>query len=65
MLEDPSTEARPDMYEMTCDPEKAPEQPVRISVEFKKGIPVRVVNQQTGAEKNDPLELFLYLNEIA
>ena len=65
MLEDPATEALPEMYEMTCDPEKAPDQPVRLSIEFKQGVPVRVTNKQAGVEKDDLLELFLYLNEIA
>jgi len=65
MLEDPSTEALPEMYEMTCAPEKAPDEPVRLSIEFKRGVPVCVRNEQAGVEKKDPLKLFLYLNEIA
>ena len=65
MLEDPATEALPGMYKMTCDPEKAPDDPVRLSIEFKKGVPISVKNEQAGVLKNDPLELFLYLNEIA
>ena len=65
MLEDPSVEARSDMYQMTCDPEKAPDVPARISIDFKRGVPVRVRNDEAGIVKEDPLELFLYLNEIA
>ena len=65
MLEDPDTEALPEMYQMTCDPEKAPDSPVRISIEFKGGVPVKVTNQTTGEVKDNALDLFLYLNEVA
>ena len=65
MLEDPSVEALPEMYQMTCDPENAPDKPVHISVEFKEGVPIKVTNEDAKVVKEGALELFLYLNEIA
>merc|ERR1719463_989063 len=36
-----------------------------IEGEFKKGVPVKLTNKTDGTVKTDPLELFLYANEIA
>merc|ERR1719159_1325448 len=36
-----------------------------IEVEFKKGVPVKLTNKTDGTVKTDPLDLFLYANEIA
>nr|CAB3223822.1 argininosuccinate synthase-like [Phallusia mammillata] len=65
MLEDPNTESRSDMYTMTCDPEKAPDKPERLSIYFEGGIPISVTNKDDGAKVTGALELFLYLNKIA
>ena len=64
ILEDPSTEPEKNIYSKTVDPEDAPDHPTRIELEFKDGIPVRVTNLEDGTEKRDPLELFLYLNDL-
>ena len=64
ILEDPSTEPEKNIYSKTVDPEDAPDHPTRIELEFKDGIPVRVTNLEDGTEKKDPLELFLYLNDL-
>ena len=37
VLEDPAQEAPKDMYEMTCDPEQAPDKSETLRIEFKKG----------------------------
>jgi argininosuccinate synthase len=64
VLEDPSVEAEKAVYSKTVDPEDAPDRPTRISVEFKDGLPVKVINQEDGTVKTDSLELFNYLNEL-
>lgn len=65
MLEDPAQEPRDDMFELTNSPEEAPNDEVRIEIEFKKGAPVKVKNLDDGTEKTEPFELFSYLNKIA
>ena len=37
ILEDPMTQAPEDLYQMTVDPQKAPDVPTVIIIEFKKG----------------------------
>ena len=64
ILEDPSTEAEKAVYSKTVDPEDAPDQATRISIEFKDGIPIKVTNKEDGTVKSDSLELFNYLNEL-
>ena len=64
VLEDPSTEAEKAVYSKTVDPEDAPDQATRISIEFKDGIPIKVTNNEDGTVKTDSLELFNYLNEL-
>lgn len=64
ILEDPMTPAPEDLYQMTVDPQKAPDSPTVLEIEFKKGIPVSVKNRVDNTVKTDPLELFLYCNQI-
>ena len=64
MLEDPKCTPPRDMFRLTTDPAKAPDEEEEIVIEFKAGVPVRVINPSAKIEKTDPLELFLYLNEI-
>lgn len=59
-LENPWNEPLNDMLMIITPPEKAPDQPTYVEIEFEKGIPVAV----DGAAKK-PLELVTYLNEIA
>lgn len=65
VLENPRSQAPADMYLMTADPKVAPDEPERLEIEFKRGIPVRVKNLKDGIEKHDSLELFEYLNKVA
>jgi argininosuccinate synthase len=46
------------------DPIDAPSVPEKIRIEFKAGVPVKVVNHQDGTVKTGALDLFLYLNEV-
>ncbi|HAA58414.1 MAG TPA: argininosuccinate synthase [Myxococcales bacterium] len=64
-LEDPMTPPEKDMFTVTVDPMDAPDEKTVIELEFKDGVPVRVTNINDNTERTDPLELFLYLNEIA
>ena len=58
-LEDPWLEPPEDVYEWTVSPEKAPEQPTYIEIEFQSGVPVKL----DGAEM-PPVQLVNALAEI-
>ncbi|MCF6247645.1 MAG: argininosuccinate synthase, partial [Desulfobacula sp.] len=64
ILEDPGHECEESIYSHTVSPEKAPDTPTKIVLEFKDGIPVKVTNLGDGTVKTDPLELFEYLNQV-
>jgi argininosuccinate synthase len=60
-LENPANEPQYDqILELMVSPEKAPDQPAYIELEFEKGIPVRL-----GGETLAPVELVKRLNAIA
>jgi len=59
-LEDPWNEPMEDMLMIITPPEKAPDSPTYVEIEFEKGVPVAV-----NGEVKKPLELVTYLNEIA
>ena len=63
-LEAPDFEAPEHVYSRTVAPERAPEEPARIRLTFRDGVPVRVENLDDGTVREAPLELFEYLNEI-
>jgi len=65
ILEDPDRTAPEEMFTLSVSPTKAPDQETIIEIEFKDGFPVSVVNLNDGTRKEKPLELFLYLNELA
>lgn len=58
-LEDPWNEPNPEMFQLSVDPENAPDTPTYIELEFKQGIPVAL----NGAEL-DPVDLIAELNKI-
>ena len=58
-LEDPWLEPPEEIYELTVSPEKAPEQPTYIEIEFQSGVPVKL----DGAEM-PPVQLVNALAEI-
>ena len=64
ILEDPAHECEENIYSHTVSPEKAPDVPTRITIRFKDGIPVEVVNLEDSTRKTDALELFEYLNQL-
>eukprot|EP00957_Ditylum_brightwellii_P015805 1190325-Ditylum_brightwellii.AAC.1 len=65
MLEDAMVGPDESMFKMSTSPKDAPEQSDTVLIEFAKGIPVKITNTTDGTVKTDPLELFLYCNEIA
>lgn len=63
-LEDPLYVADESVFNRTVSPKQAPDEETLIQIHFKDGIPIKVVNLNDGTVKEDPLELFEYLNEI-
>ncbi|HZK18495.1 MAG TPA: argininosuccinate synthase, partial [Clostridia bacterium] len=59
-LEDPWNEPKDDVYMLTVPPEKAPDKPVYLELEFEKGIPTKIDGKAFG-----PVELIEKLNELA
>jgi len=59
VLEDPWASPPRDMYRMTTDPERAPDEHGIVTVQFEKGIPVAV-----NSEPYDPVPLLECLNRI-
>jgi argininosuccinate synthase len=64
ILEDPLHEAEEDVYSKSLSPENAPDKAAKIMIEFKDGIPIKVENLLDQTVKTDPLELFIYLNQL-
>jgi argininosuccinate synthase len=60
ILEDPWSEPPEDMFVLTVSPEKAPDKPIYIEIDFKKGNPVAV-----DGKKMSPARLVEHLNRIA
>lgn len=74
ILEDPDTTPPADMWKLINGLDKCPTTPERISLTFKKGIPVSLlihpegtdaVASKEGKEVTDPVEIFLTLNALA
>jgi len=59
ILEDPWNEPEEDMFVMSVSPEKAPDRPTYVEIEFLKGDPVAI-----DGEKMSPASLFEKLNRI-
>ncbi len=60
ILEDPWREPPDDMYTMMISPEKAPDAPIYIEINYENGNPVGINGKPLG-----PVELFKQLNKIA
>ena len=60
VLEDPMNRPPLDIYTMTTDPEKAPDEATEIEIEFKGGLPVAIDGQQMSY-----LDTIAKMNEIA
>ncbi|HPC99334.1 MAG TPA: argininosuccinate synthase [Bacteroidales bacterium] len=64
ILEDPMYSMQKNMLVKMVMPQDAPDRETRIVVTFKDGIPVKVLNKDDGTVKEDPYELFVYLNKL-
>lgn len=60
VLEDPMNRPPLDIYTMTADPEKAPDEATEIEIEFKAGLPVAI-----DGEEMSYLDIIAKMNEIA
>jgi len=59
ILEDPWAEPPADMFVLTRSPEKAPNRPVYVEVDFVKGVPTAVDGRRMG-----PAKLLAHLNKL-
>ncbi|KKM10140.1 argininosuccinate synthase [Clostridiales bacterium PH28_bin88] len=59
-LENPANEAPEDVYMIITPPEKAPDQPTYVTIDFEQGVPVGL-----DGERYDPVTLVSRLNDIA
>jgi argininosuccinate synthase len=64
MLEDPLQEPPAYIFRLTRSPLQAPDTPARLEIQFKDAVPTRVENLDDGTVHTDPLELFIYVNEL-
>merc|ERR1712176_964779 len=65
MLEDEDCSPEESMFKMTSSLKDAPEDSEEVSIEFSKGIPIKITNLSDGAVKTDPLDVFLHCNYVA
>jgi len=59
ILEDPWVEPPEDIFTLTVSPEKAPDRPTYVEIEFEDGVPVAV-----DGKNMSPFELLEYLNKL-
>jgi len=64
ILEDPEAEPGEDVFSWTKHPKDAPNEETRLSIHFKDGIPVKVVDRTHNMTKSSPYDLFTYLNAV-
>ena len=60
ILEDPAVAPSEDMYQLTCDPAQAPDEPAFVEIGFESGVPVAV-----NGRRLPPAELVSALNALA
>ncbi|KAI2604193.1 argininosuccinate synthase [Hypoxylon fragiforme] len=63
ILEDPNQEPPKHLWKMTVDPIDAPDKPYHFTLQFAKGIPIKLTTED-GKEVTEPVELFKLLNKI-
>ncbi|MEM1566467.1 MAG: argininosuccinate synthase [Candidatus Bathyarchaeia archaeon] len=59
VLEDPDNEPPEEVFEWTLPPEKCPDKPEYVTIDFERGVPYALNN-----EAMDPVSLIMKLNEI-
>ncbi len=63
ILEDPSFTPTKDILTKMNIPMDAPDVETRIAIDFKNGIPIRVLNKEDGTSYTKPLEIINFLNK--
>ncbi|XP_063885425.1 argininosuccinate synthase-like [Scylla paramamosain] len=63
VLEDPAAAPPSTIYQMTTNPEQAPDAPQRLTLTFRHGLP-ESVTMDGGDSITDPLQLFLTCNRV-
>lgn len=64
ILEDPMFQPSKDIYTKMVLPMDAPDELTPLEIQFLDGVPIKVINRKDQTVKTDPLELFMYLNEL-
>jgi argininosuccinate synthase len=65
ILEDPLVTPPAEMFKKTLSPQNAPDKTLNLSIEFKHGVPVKVVDLDSKTTiDSDPLTIFNYLNKV-
>lgn len=64
ILEDPNAPADEDVYSRTNGTADQPDEADILSIDFEKGIPVKVTNQTDGTSVTGAVQLFDYLNGL-
>jgi argininosuccinate synthase len=52
------------VYSKTKSPMDAPDKITTIKINFKDGLPIKIENLENGITKEEPLELYQYLNQL-
>jgi len=64
ILEDTKARGPRDIWLMTTNPDDSPNKPDELQIEFEKGIPVCVTNNDAKVSYRNPLDIYSYLNKI-
>jgi argininosuccinate synthase len=64
ILEDPEVEPGENVFSWTKHPKDAPNEETHLSIHFKDGIPIKVVDRTHNVTKETPYGLFTYLNAV-
>lgn len=64
ILEDPGKRCPEDVYSLTLSPKDAPDKETLIKIDFKDGIPTKIVNLDDNSIVDKPLDMILYLNRL-
>lgn len=65
ILEDPMYPVQKSMLEKMVLPQDAPDKETHIVIHFRNGVPVKLVNKEDGTVKEESLDMYMYLNDLA
>lgn len=65
ILENPAIGPDEKVFTITSSQKDAPDEETILEIHFRNGDPVKVVNRNDGTTKTDPLDLFIYVNQLA